>query len=121
MNSLDAAECEKRLRDPEARAAFLAEAAWAAIPSWSRSAPSTRSAPASSWALSELHGLDMRPLDLIAALDLLLNGPESIPDAWIAGGSPFESARGSDGTDAPGLRALSGRLWTVRSAWHPRP
>ena len=60
--------------------------------------------------LSELHGLDMRPLDLIAALDLLLNGPESIPDAWIGGGSAFESARGSDATDAPGLRALSGRL-----------
>ena len=44
----------------------------AAIRSWSRSAPSTRSAPASSSALSELHGLDMRPLDLIAALHLLL-------------------------------------------------
>ena len=58
----------------------------------------------------ELHGLDMRPLDLIAALDLLLNGPEEIPDAWIAGGSPFESALGNDATDAPGLRALSGRL-----------
>ena len=68
--------------------------------------------------LSELHGLDMRPLDLIAALDLLLNGPESIPDAWIAGGTPFESARGSDASDAPGPArhqrpSLSGR-WTFK-------
>ncbi len=85
-----------------------------ATPSWSRFAPSTRSAPASSSARPSCYGLDMRPLDLVAALDLLLNGPASIPDAWIAGGAPFESARGSDGSDAPGLRELSG----LRS---PRP
>jgi Fe-S-cluster containining protein len=109
MNSLDAAECEKRLRDPSARAAFLADG----VGGHSFMEP-IRAFHAVSAGMqlgaSELHGLDMRPLDLIAALDLLLNGPPSIPDAWIAGGSPFESARGNDATDAPGLRALSGRL-----------
>jgi Fe-S-cluster containining protein len=109
MNSLDAAECEKRLRDPSARAEFLAEG----VGGHSFMEP-IRAFHAVSAGIqlgaSELHGLDMRPLDLIAALDLLLNGPEALPDAWIAGGASFESARGNDATDAPGLRALSGRL-----------
>jgi Fe-S-cluster containining protein len=109
MNSLDAGDCARRLREPEARAAFLASG----LGGHSFMEP-IRAFHAVSAGLqlgaSELHGLDMRPLDLGAALDLLLNGPESIPDAWIAGGTPFESARGSDGGDAPGLRALSGRL-----------
>ena len=109
MNSLDAAECEKRLRDPAARAAFLADG----VGGHSFVEPIRAFHAVSAGiqlGLFELHGLDMRPLDLIAALDLLLNGPEEIPDAWIGGGSPFESARGSDATDAPGPRALSGRL-----------
>jgi len=109
MNSLDAAECERRLRDAAARAAFLAEG----VGGHSFMEP-IRAFHAVSAGIqlgaSELHGLDMRPLDLIGALDLLLNGPSSIPDGWIAGGSPFESARGNDATDAPGLRVLSGRL-----------
>ncbi len=50
MNSLDAAECEKRLRDPAERARPSWRKGWAAIRTWSRSAHSTRSAPASSWA-----------------------------------------------------------------------
>jgi len=109
MNSLDAGGCEQRLRDPEARAAFLAGAGGG------RSfVEPIRAFHAVSAGLQlggfELHGLDTRPLDLIAALDLLLNGPASIPEAWIAGGTPFESARGSDGNDAPGPPDLSGRL-----------
>jgi len=109
MNSLDASECEKRLREPAARAAFLAEG----VGGHSFMEP-IRAFHAVSAGIqlgaSQLHGLDMSPLDLGAALDLLLNGAPEIPDAWIAGGSPFESARGADGAEAPGLRALSGRL-----------
>ncbi|HXU01505.1 MAG TPA: YkgJ family cysteine cluster protein [Polyangia bacterium] len=109
MNSLDAAGCEKRLRDPDARAAFLADG----VGGRSYMEP-IRTFHAISAGLQlgvgELHGLDMRPLDLGAVLDLLLNGPPALPDAWIAGASPFESARGGDATDAPGLRDLSGRL-----------
>ena len=109
MNSLDAGECETRLRDPVARAAFLASG----VGGHSFMEP-IRAFHAVSAGLqlgvAELHGLDMRPLDLTAAMDLLLNGPPSIPDDWIAGGTPFEPALGGDGRDAPGLQALSGRV-----------
>jgi Fe-S-cluster containining protein len=109
MNSLDATECETRLRDPAARAAFLADG----VGSRSFMEP-IRAFHAVSAGLqlgaAELHGLDMRPLDLAAAMDLLLNGPASLPDDWIAGGKPFEPALGGDATDAPDLRDISGRV-----------
>jgi hypothetical protein len=110
MNSLDAAECERRLRDADARAAFLATG----VGSRSFMEP-IRAFHAVSAGLqlgvAELHGLDMRPLDLAGALDLLFSGPASLPDDWIAGGKPFESALSHDGADgASGLRDLSGRL-----------
>jgi len=109
MNSLDAAACERRLRDPEARAAFLA----AGVGGQSFMEPIRAFHAVSAGlqlGLSELHGLDMRPLDLTAALDLLLNGPAAIPDAWIAGGAAFEAARSAADDESPGLRALSGRI-----------
>jgi len=109
MNSLDASECKTRLRDPAARAAFLADG----VGSRSFMEP-IRAFHAISAGLqlgvAELHGLDMRPLDLAAAMDLLLNGPTSIPDDWIGGGTPFEAALGGDATDAPTLRDISGRV-----------
>jgi hypothetical protein len=109
MNSLDAAECEKRLRDGDARAAFLASG----VGSRSFMEP-IRAFHAVSAGLqlgvAELHGLDMRPLDLGGALDLLLNGAQSLPEDWIAGGRPFESALSHDGDDASGPRDLSGRI-----------
>ncbi|HEY7374469.1 MAG TPA: YkgJ family cysteine cluster protein [Polyangia bacterium] len=109
MNSLDATECETRLRDPAARAAFLADG----VGSRSFMEP-IRAFHAVSAGLqlgaAELHGLDMRPLDLAAAMDLLLNGRASLPDDWIAGGKPFEPALGGDGSDAPALRDISGRV-----------
>jgi Fe-S-cluster containining protein len=109
MNSLDARECEQRLRDPAARALFLADGAGGH--SYREPIRAFHAVSAGlQLGISELHGLDMRPLDLVAALDLLLNGPASIPDAWIAGGTPFESARGADGKDAAGVHDLSGRL-----------
>lgn len=109
MNSLDAGACETRLRDPEARAAFLAGGSTGK--SFMEPIRAFHAVSAGlQLGVAELHGLDMRPLDLIGALDLLLNGPESLPDAWIGGGTPFESARGSDGREAPGLDGLSGRI-----------
>jgi Fe-S-cluster containining protein len=89
MNSLDAGECERRLRDPQARAAFVA----AGTGGHSFLEPIQASHAISAGlqlALRELHGLDMRPLDLIGAMDLLLNGPADVPDAWIGGGTPFQ-------------------------------
>jgi Fe-S-cluster containining protein len=109
MNSLDARTCEARLRDPDTRAAFLAGA-----PAGQSFMEPIRAFHAVSaglqLGLAELHGLDMQPLDLAAAMDLLMNGPESVPDDWIGGGTPFLSARGSDGREQPGLDAMIGRL-----------
>jgi Fe-S-cluster containining protein len=109
MNSLDAGECGQRLRDPAARAEFLASG----LGGHSFMEPIRAFHAVSAGlqlGLSELHGLDMRPLELTAALHLLLTGPASIPDEWIAGRTPFEPARSRDASDAPGLRELSGAL-----------
>jgi Fe-S-cluster containining protein len=109
MNSLDAGACETRLRDPAARAAFLAGG-----PAGQSFMEPIRAFHAVSAGLqlgiAELHGLDMQPLDLTAAMDLLMNGPDSLPDAWIGGGTPFESARGGDGREQPALDAMVGRV-----------
>jgi len=91
MNSLDAGECQRRLRDPEARAAFVA----AGLGGHSFLEPIQASHAVSAGlqlALSELHGLDMRPLDLIGAMDLLLNAPAELPDAWIDGATSFQAS-----------------------------
>jgi Fe-S-cluster containining protein len=91
MNSLDAEECERRLRDPEARAEFLARGAGGHC-----FVEPIRAAQAVSAGLqlagAELYALDMRPLDLTAALHLLLSGPETIAQAWLQGGTPLEAA-----------------------------
>jgi Fe-S-cluster containining protein len=109
MNSLDATECENRLRDVEARAAFLA----GNLGGHSYMEPIRAFHAVSAGlqlALAELYNLDMSPLDLTAAMDLLLNGPESVPADWMNGRSAFDSVRSSDPSDDPGLRKLSGRL-----------
>ena len=61
-------------------------------------------------ALAELYKLDMRALDLTAAMDLLLNGAESIPADWIGTGHSFEPARTGDQHDERALRRISGAL-----------
>ena len=93
MNSLDAEECKTRLRDPEARAAFLARGSGGQSIMEPIRAFHAISAGLQ-LSLSELYGLDMRPLELTLALDLLLNGPESSPVEWMRGKRPFESALG---------------------------
>ncbi|WP_437490458.1 YkgJ family cysteine cluster protein [Sorangium sp. So ce1014] len=102
MNSLDAGECATRLRDPEARAAFLARG----LGGRSFMEPIRASQAISAGlqlSLSELFRLDMRPLELTAAMHLLLTGPESLADAWLRGQRPFEPARGADRGKDPGL------------------
>lgn len=91
MNSLDADECATRLRDPEARAAFLASGRGGR----SYLEP-IRGAQAVSAGLqlgvSELYHLDMRPLDLAHAMHLLLGADESLAEQWVNGQQPFEAA-----------------------------
>jgi Fe-S-cluster containining protein len=108
MNALDAGECATRLRDPDARAAFLAGG-----PGGRSFMEPIRAAHAVSAGLqiglSELYQLDMRPLELSAAMHALFSGPESA-DGWVDGGRTFESAvRAEWATDAA-LRELSGAL-----------
>ncbi|WP_437734453.1 YkgJ family cysteine cluster protein [Sorangium sp. So ce1335] len=104
MNSLDAGECATRLRDPDARAAFLARGLGGR--SFMEPIRAFQAISAGlQLGLSELFRLDMRPLDLTAAMHLLLTGPESLADAWIRGERPFEPARGADQGKDPGLGA----------------
>jgi Fe-S-cluster containining protein len=102
MNSLDAGECASRLREPEARAAFLAQGAGGRL-----FLEPIRAAHAVSaglqLGLEELCALDMSPLDLTAVMDLLLSGPPTLSDAWVGCGTPFAAARGADLTAAPGV------------------
>jgi hypothetical protein len=58
--------------------------------------------------LAELYRLDMRALDLIAAMHLLFTGGESIPREWIAGRAAFEPALGGDATGELGVDQTSG-------------
>jgi len=109
MNSLDAGECATRLREPEARAAFLATGAGSR--SFMEPIRAFHAVSAGlQLSLSELYGLDMRPLDLVAAIHLLLNGPPSTVEAWLAGETPFDEALGGDSTGSLGIEDLSGRL-----------
>jgi len=109
MNSLDAEECKTRLRDPDARAAFLESGSGGR--SFMEPIRAFHAISAGlQLSLSELYGLDMRPLELTRALDSLLNGPESNSAAWLAGEHPFESALGGDNA----LPELSGVLDSAR-------
>jgi hypothetical protein len=109
MNSLDADECATRLRDPQARAAFLASGRGGH--SYLEPIRAFHAISAGlQLGLSELYDLDMRPLELTAALQLLLAGPESGPRDWISGERPFESAVRADATPDPGLRDLAGAV-----------
>jgi Fe-S-cluster containining protein len=106
MNSLDAGECARRLRDEDARAAFLASGEGSR--SFLEPIQAVHAVSAGlQVALKELYGLDMRPLDLTGIMHLLL-GATGQPDdgtaslaAWLRGDTPFEGAmRVTVGRDA---------------------
>jgi Fe-S-cluster containining protein len=109
MNSLDAGDCESRLRDPEARDAFLAVGSGGH--SYMEPIRAFHAVSAGlQLGLAELYRLDMRPLDLVGAMFLLLSGPERLVEEWLAGRSPFESALSDEHSTDPGMRELSGAL-----------
>ena len=109
MNSLDADECRARLRDPEARAAFVESGEGGH--SFMEPIRGFHAVSAGmQLALAELYALDMRPLELTAALRLLLNEPQSLVSDWLAGKRSLEAARGGDSTDSPGVQELTGTL-----------
>jgi Fe-S-cluster containining protein len=109
MNSLDADECSKRLREPEARAAFLESGAGSR--SFMEPIRAFHAVSAGlQLGLSELYALDMRPLDLVAAMQLLVTGPDSLGAAWVAGENALEPARGGDSSGTAAVQHLSGAL-----------
>jgi Fe-S-cluster containining protein len=90
MNSLDAKECETRLREPAARAEFVAHGGGHLFVEPVRAFRAVSAGLQLS--LAELYHLDSRPLDLIAAMDLLLRDGAALSTEWIAGRQPFDSA-----------------------------
>lgn len=107
-NSLDAAACERNLRDPVARREFLAGTA--AVPCFLEPIRTFHAVTAGmQLALQELHGLQVLPLELTAAMRTMIDEPETVPERWLAGEDPFKSARGADNTNNPLFRELSGR------------
>lgn len=107
-NSLDAAACERNLRDPEAHAAFVAGKA--SVPCYLEPIRAFHAVTAGlQIALDELHGLEVLPLELTAAIRILADDPEGVPARWLGGKDPFAAARGGDNTGDPRQHALSGR------------
>lgn len=97
MNSLDARDCERRLRDPEARQAFLQQGFGGRVLLEPVRAVEAVSA-GMQMALSEHFFVDMRPLDLIAAMDSLLSRGSTVAEEWLAGDDGFQPALGGEAT-----------------------
>ena len=107
-NSLDAAACERNLHDPTSRAAFLAGEV--GTPCYLEPFRASHAVTAGlQMALDQLHGLEVVPLELTAAMRIMLDEPDAVPQAWLGGKDPFAGARGADTTDDPRIRELSGR------------
>jgi len=108
-NSLDAAACERNLHDPDARAAFLAGTT--SIPCYLEPFRASHAVTAGlQMALDQLHGLEVLPLELTAAMRIMIDDPQAVPERWLGGKDPFAAARGGDTTDDPRIRELSGRV-----------
>jgi len=108
-NSLDAAACERNLRDPVAHAAFVAGTA--SVPCYLEPIRAFHAVTAGlQIALDELHGLDVLPLELTAAIRILADDPDGVPARWLGGKDPFAAARGGDVTEDPRQQELSGRV-----------
>lgn len=108
-NSLDANECERTLRDPDARARFLSGEL--SVPCFLEPIRAFHAVAAGmQLALKELHGLQTLPLELTAAMRVLLDAPEQVALAWLRGEDPLAEAQGADNTDNPLILALSGRV-----------
>jgi len=107
-NSLDAAACERTLREPDARAALLAGRE--SIPCYLEPIRAFHAVTAGlQLALDQLHGLEAQPLELTAAMRIMVDDPEGVAARWLGGKEPFAAARGGDNSDDPRIAALSGR------------
>src|SRR5690606_23838660 len=124
VNSLDAAACRRHLHDPAARAAAALGQASGHILIAPLRAFNAISAGLQ-LALAERFGLDLRPLDLVLALDLLLTvgapspegdapsatrsaPPRGIAQDWLDGKPSLLPARGGDASADPRRLELVG-------------
>jgi len=107
-NSLDAAACERTLREPDARAALLAGRE--SIPCYLEPIRAFHAVTAGlQLALDQLHGLEAQPLELTAAMRIMVDDADGVAARWLGGKDPFAAARGGDNSDDPRIAALSGR------------
>jgi hypothetical protein len=58
--------------------------------------------------LSEIYRRDMRPLELLSAMQLLFSGSKSLSSDWVDGGMPFAEALATDLRNDPAMREISG-------------
>jgi len=106
-NSLDASACERSLHDPATRAAFLAGTV--SVPCYLEPMRAFHVVTAGlQLALDQLHGLEGTPLELTAAMRIMIDDPDTVPEQWLGGKDPFAAARGGDNTHDPRNRKLSG-------------
>lgn len=107
-NSLDAEACARTLRDPGARARFLEGKL--SVPCFLEPIRAVHAVTAGlQLGLHELQRLAALPLELSAAMRILVDDPEGAPRRWLAGEDPFFAARGGDQTGNAQLAKLSGR------------
>lgn len=108
-NSLDAVACERTLRDPEARAQFLAGKL--PVPSFLEPIRAFHAVSAGvQLALHELLQLNAEPLELTAALRILIDAPAQVTTQWLDGQNSFHAARGGDISDNPLIHELNGTI-----------
>ena len=82
-NSLDASACERSLHDPATRAAFLAGTV--SVPCYLEPMRAFHAVTAGlQLALDQLHGLEGTPLELTAAMRIMIDDPDTVPAA-VAG------------------------------------
>ena len=106
-NSLDASACERSLHDPATRAAFLAGTV--SVPCYLEPMRAFHAVTAGlQLALDQLHGLEGTPLELTAAMRIMLDDPDTMPQQWLDGKDPFAAARAGDDAHDPRERKLIG-------------
>lgn len=105
-NSLDAEQCRANLYDADARRRYLQTGKGPDSLLGPYRASHALSAGLQ-LCLSDVYGLDMRPLDLTRALDELLSKP-SLAEHWLATGRGLEHAQGGDGTNNEHLLHVAG-------------
>lgn len=106
VNSLDAEQCRANLREPEQRARYLATGQGADALLGPIRASHAMSAGVQ-LAGTDAFGLDMQPLDLVAAIDELLQDP-TLAERWLSERTSLSRAAGSNATRNAQLRSVAG-------------